>query len=871
MTQTIKVTDLPNAGVLSGAERVPIVQGGATKQATTQQIANLFVGPGSGTVTSVGLSAPAMFSVTGSPVTTSGTLALALADQSANRVLAGPSSGAAAAPSFRALVSDDLPVAAVPKGGTGLSSLTAYALLAGGTTSTGNVQQVSGTGSSGQILVSGGTGVLPSWQTASSAVGQALTKADDPNVTLTLGGSPTSALLAATSITAGWTGQLSIARGGTGQATATAGFDALATVTSTAFGRSALTVANAAALATLAGVGAGDSPQFTAINLGHASNTTLTQAAAGVAAVEGNRIELSIDTRAALLTATIPASVNYVTVHGYASVGDGGSITYKRVGSSNQFVATSADGAYWQPIPINGEIDCRVFNAKGDNSTDDKAAIQRACDFMGFLGGGVAKLVPTGAAYRTTDSIVLGNGVELVGAGAGNFPGATATVAQWATDGSWLRCEHSSNPGVKLQGHGSGIRGINFIYDHPIPSGSWTPTVYGYSISVINVHSVVESICIVNGYNGIEFAYNSASGGGTHVKMRDVIVSAFNIRLRTSNVNDTMYWSNIHCRNLWYSSDPLVVAHLRANTIGWYCGYTDNIIVDGLEFFEEAVSLKFIDETCLGNTHSLYNATLNNVQFNLPEQSMQVASTTTTVRGYFGIVVAQQGNAFGYTWGDLMFDLASDNVDLTFAQLRIPDTGGQIMSLGNGSGGKCRIESLQVENYSTVSAGQVGFSVASNAILSLGTYRIKKPVGAGVRFAGGGLGLVSTDNDDARVLYSTFNQVDRTSSSSSTWIDLSTDWLLRPGTIGAHQIRLIGEVYVFTAAVGGTIDLRLSTLSDITVTGIDASTTGWKNVDTGWVDISQTSMDSLTTYGRLQALVTNTVRIQTGSLQFMIR
>lgn len=43
----------------------------------------------------------------------------------------------------------------------------------------------------------------------------ALTKVDDTNVTLTLGGTPSTALLQAASITAGWTGQLSLARGGT--------------------------------------------------------------------------------------------------------------------------------------------------------------------------------------------------------------------------------------------------------------------------------------------------------------------------------------------------------------------------------------------------------------------------------------------------------------------------------------------------------------------------------------------------------------------------------------------------------------------------------------------------------------------------------
>lgn len=53
----------------------------------------------------------------------------------------------------------------------------------------------------------------------SGATGAALTKVDDTNVTLTLGGAPTTALLTASSITAGWTGQLAIARGGTGAST----------------------------------------------------------------------------------------------------------------------------------------------------------------------------------------------------------------------------------------------------------------------------------------------------------------------------------------------------------------------------------------------------------------------------------------------------------------------------------------------------------------------------------------------------------------------------------------------------------------------------------------------------------------------------
>lgn len=65
---------------------------------------------GTGTVTSVGLSLPNIFTVSGSPVTASGTLTGSLAPQSANSFLAGPTSGAAAAPTMRAIVGADLPL-----------------------------------------------------------------------------------------------------------------------------------------------------------------------------------------------------------------------------------------------------------------------------------------------------------------------------------------------------------------------------------------------------------------------------------------------------------------------------------------------------------------------------------------------------------------------------------------------------------------------------------------------------------------------------------------------------------------------------------------------------------------------------------------
>ena len=56
-----------------------------------------------------------------------------------------------------------LGVVGVANGGTGLATLNPYNILVGGTTNTGNVQQVSGQGIAGQNLTSAGPNELPVW------------------------------------------------------------------------------------------------------------------------------------------------------------------------------------------------------------------------------------------------------------------------------------------------------------------------------------------------------------------------------------------------------------------------------------------------------------------------------------------------------------------------------------------------------------------------------------------------------------------------------------------------------------------------------------------------------------------------------------
>lgn len=90
-----------------------------------------------GTVTSVGLAAPSFLTVTGSPVTSSGTLTLALASQTANSFFAAPN-GAAGTPSFRAMVAADVPSLAISKITSLQSELDGKLSLASGGSVNGN-------------------------------------------------------------------------------------------------------------------------------------------------------------------------------------------------------------------------------------------------------------------------------------------------------------------------------------------------------------------------------------------------------------------------------------------------------------------------------------------------------------------------------------------------------------------------------------------------------------------------------------------------------------------------------------------------------------------------------------------------------------
>lgn len=120
-------------------------------------------------------------------------------------------------------------------------------------------------------------------------------------------------------------------------------------------------VSNVGTARTNLGVGTGDSPEFTAVNVGHPTDTTITRDAAGDIAVEGNRVyraggtDVSVadgGTGASTLTAHAVVLGNGTSAVGFATIGTAGRFLVDQgVGTNPIFVtpATALDLS-------NGEI-----------------------------------------------------------------------------------------------------------------------------------------------------------------------------------------------------------------------------------------------------------------------------------------------------------------------------------------------------------------------------------------------------------------------------------------------------------------------------------------------------------------------------------
>jgi len=323
----------------------------------------------------------------------------------------------------------------VTRGGTGLATVAQGDLLYGSAANTYSLLNKSV--AANMFLKNSGTSNNPAWSAIAASditVGAALTRTNDTNVTITLGGTPSSALLAAVSLTMGWTGTLAVTRGGTGLATVVQG-DIL-------YASAADTLARLAKNATpnmfLKNSGTTNNPAWSAITIADMSMNTariLGRLTAGVGAVEeltGTQVTSMLDlfSTTTAVKGVVPGSAGvgstfFLRADGVWAVPPGsGSGGYTTL---SQFVDETA----WRMYYSNAAGDITPFALGTANQVLQSTGVSAAPTWV-TLGGGTigGTLAATQVAYGSAANTITGSADFIFVSGKLTLNKATGTNLQ---------------------------------------------------------------------------------------------------------------------------------------------------------------------------------------------------------------------------------------------------------------------------------------------------------------------------------------------------------------------------------------------------------------------------------------------------------
>jgi hypothetical protein len=543
--------------------------------------------------------------------------------------------------------------------------------------------------------------------------------------------------------------------------------------------------------------------------------------------------------------------------------------TAKTIANTAQTAATAAQAAAAAVAAAGIAVNVLTVGAKGDGATDDSPAIQAALNAMAAKGGGIVYCPPTGGPYLLHTGLQIPGGVQLRGAATKTLQGGGTNVAAWSAVGTWFQCTDTVNAAVSLGttslvAHGAMLSGINFIYSQPVPGSTWTPTTYPWTVQVMSDHVIVEDVMVVGGTHGLNVTAPNNFGIGAGIRLRNVYLSTYVRGLRTFLVNDTITIDNLFVEDQTYAAGfafPAAVDYLLNNLVGWEIDYCDNPLVTNMYLFLCRFGMLLTDETILGNTHSLYNAAMTNLQTALCRTAISVASPTTTATGCFTNWNAQSSG----TATDTLFNLPSDNVDFSIANLTVPWAGGKIVEIGGGTRGRLNVDGLNVGAYSAVSTGQPALQVNAGATLVLGNRTITKFGGNGQVIVGAGSGgIVSGENLLWHVLPTALAS-NITANGAAQSVCLENDF--NPVATGKYQARISGSFQVVTPQGSGTASVKLQNFPEIIASGINCTSATSVIFDSNWIDIS--SVTNVT--GTVQVTATSGVIYNFSALTVQFR
>lgn len=306
---------------------------------------------------------------------------------------------------------------------------------------------------------------------------------------------------------------------------------------------------------TTTGVWATEQALFTPI--GDATLRAALIAPGGVALVNG--AEQTVDSVAALQALPTTSSIQYAKTLAYYVGGQGAADywydpTFPHASANGgTSIISLTGGGCWRMLP-RATVTLFHFGAKGDDVSDDTAAIQAAATWSQASGASVTVQAVT-AAYRTTAPI---NAVSpnFIGEGCVMTTGGGANVHPRG-NGSWFHFDHAGRGfncnAASLNAGYPRFEKIGTIRNQPTPNGAapWSPTANDYDFYLWNCDATLTDFVTLNPTKGIFVSADPASSqsrttinGWRGQPLQIGINVEFSADIvRTSNVHLWPYWS----------------------------------------------------------------------------------------------------------------------------------------------------------------------------------------------------------------------------------------------------------------------------------------------------------------------------------------
>ena len=343
----------------------------------------------------------------------------------------------------------------------------------------------------------------------------------------------------------------------------------------------------------------------------------------------------------------------------------------------------------------------------------------------------------TGNSCHLATGITLSRNVSLGGVGLHHWSGNAVTdPEQWASAGSWIKCEDLLPPCITINEVGSLVEDVHFVYNQPAPQVNWKPMQYPYTIKITGSanYAGIRNVSITAATHCIDWDGASNGVSGIASFMENIYFNGcFNIGTRFSRIDNTMHVLNLRYVNWWNANQTGITDYLEDNKVDWLLLYVANMQADNVEFYQSRLAIQAENATVISGfgkvTFAANELQLTNISFNQVCQAVGLPNGNGTWFSGTMTNVLLYGDTSTHCYAARpMFDLASDQADLTIYGLRAGHVD-KIANVGYGTSGSLKIIGSDVQRYAAVTAGTNAFGVSAGAslVLSSTPYRNIRP------------------------------------------------------------------------------------------------------------------------------------------------